>query len=155
MLEPFRIVCTAPLLFAALPIKVPRSEIRNVMGPGRAELASAVASQNIAVTGPWFTHHARRPTEIFDFEICLPVASPVAPAGRMQPREWPAMTVAQAIYQGGYEGLGAAWGDFLAQVKAAGHDTADNLWERYLTGPESGPDPAKWQTELNRPLLLA
>ncbi len=28
-----------------------------------------------------------------------------------------------------------------------------DLWECYAAGPESGPDPAKWRTELNRPLL--
>ena len=27
------------------------------------------------------------------------------------------------------------------------------LWERYLVGPESGPDAANWRTELNKPLV--
>src|SRR3982074_1586954 len=44
---------------------------------------TAVPTKNIVVTGPWFTHHVRNPSKIFDFEICLPVATPVAPAGRM------------------------------------------------------------------------
>jgi hypothetical protein len=59
------------------------------MGTGLAELKAAVATQNIVVTGPWFTHHVRNPSKIFDFEICLPVATPVAPAGRMRPGQWP------------------------------------------------------------------
>ena len=34
-----------------------------------------------------------------------------------------------------------------------GLKTSDDLWECYLAGPESGPDPACWRTQLNRPLL--
>ncbi len=37
-------------------------------------------------------------------------------------------------------------------VKANGHRAAQDLWESYLAGPESGPDPAGWRTELSRPL---
>ena len=33
-----------------------------------------------------------------------------------------------------------------------GHRPAEDLWERYVKGPESGPDPAAYRTELNRPL---
>ena len=29
---------------------------------------------------------------------------------------------------------------------------APDLWECYVAGPESNPDPATWRTELNRPL---
>jgi len=31
-------------------------------------------------------------------------------------------------------------------------ETFQDLWEVYVAGPESGPDPATWRTELNRPL---
>jgi hypothetical protein len=37
-------------------------------------------------------------------------------------------------------------------MKAKGHAAAEDLWENYLSGPESGPDSSQWQTELNRPL---
>ena len=155
MIEPLRIVRTPAQLMASIPIEVSRDDIRKVMGPGLGELKAAVAAQNISVTGPWFTHHFRTPGEIFDFEICLPVASPVVPAGRMKPGQLPAMTVAQTVYYGGYEGLGAAWGEFMVAIKTGGHNTAESLWERYLVGPEASANPASWQTELNRPLIGA
>jgi effector-binding domain-containing protein len=153
MIEPPRIIRTTPQLTALIPIKVPREDIRKVMGPGLAELKAAVAAQNIAVTGPWFTHHVRNPGEIFDFEICLPVAAPVVPADRMRPGQWPAINVAQTTYHGNYEGLGTAWGEFMKWIKAAGHNTAEDLWERYVIGPEASADSAAWRTELSRPLL--
>ena len=61
--------------------------------------------------------------------------------------------MARTIFHGGFEGLGAAWGEFSDWVTANGHTPAEDLWEVYVTGPESGPDPTTWRTELNRPLI--
>lgn len=41
---------------AVIRLTVPRSEIRNVMGPGIRELLETVAAQGVTPTGPWFTH---------------------------------------------------------------------------------------------------
>ena len=37
-------------------------------------------------------------------------------------------------------------------ITAQGHMPGEDLWERYVAGPESNPDPATWRTELNWPL---
>ena len=155
MIEPLRVIKTAPQLTAFIPIRVPREEIGKVMGSGLAELKAAVAAQNIAVVGPWFTHHVRNPGEVFDFEICLPVAAAVAPANRVKAGQWPAMNIAQTTYHGGYEGLGAAWGEFIGVIRAAGHKTADGLYESYAVGPELSSDPLAWRTVLSKELLEA
>lgn len=152
MIDTPEIVQTDRQLAATLHIVVAREEIGSVMGPGIGEVMATIAAQGLAPTGPWFTHHRRRPTETFDFEICVPVAAPVAPGGRVQPGEWPAMKVARTVYHGPYEGLGEAWGDFIGWIEENGHQTTDELWECYLVGPESGADPAAWRTQLNRPL---
>jgi effector-binding domain-containing protein len=153
VIEPLRILQTTPQLTASIPLRVPREEIRHVMGPGLAELKAAVAAQNVAITGPWFTHHFRNPGEVFDFEICLPVATSVAPVGRVKPAQWSAMTIVQTTYQGGFEGLGNAWGEFIGLIKAAGHKTVDGLYESYAIGPEVSPDPSVWRTVLSKELL--
>jgi effector-binding domain-containing protein len=113
---------------------------------------AAIAAQGVAPAGPWFTHHLKVPDETFDFEIGVPVAASVAPAGRVQPGELPAATVARTVYHGPYEGLATAWGQFMAWIDARGHAPAPDLWECYVAGPEASPDPANWRTELNRPL---
>ena len=64
-----------------------------------------------------------------------------------------AMTVARAVWSGGYEGLAGAWGELLGRLDASGLRTADDLWERYLVGPEAAASPADYRTELNRPLV--
>jgi effector-binding domain-containing protein len=90
--------------------------------------------------------------DVFDFEIGVPVKTPVSPVGRVQAGQLPAATVARTVYQGPYEGLGSAWEEFVAWIAAEGHTPAADLWECYVAGPESNPDPATWRTELNRPL---
>jgi effector-binding domain-containing protein len=137
---------------AVIRLTVPRAEIRHVMGPAMQEVMAAVAAQAIAPAGPMFSYHFRMDPEVFDFEVGVPVAAPVAPAGRVQPGALPATRVARTVYHGPYEALGRAWGEFGAWIEANGHKPRPDLWECYVAGPESSPDPASWRTELNRPL---
>ena len=152
MLDEPRIVQTEARPIAVIHLTVPRAQIREVMGPAHRELMAAVAAQGIAPAGPWFTHHLRIDPAIFDFEIGVPVASPVAAAGRMEASELPSAIVARAVYQGPYEGLASAWAELEAWIAAAGHTPAADLWETYVAGPESSPDPVRWRTALERPL---
>ena len=152
MLDKPQIAQTAAQPTAIIRLTIPRAEIRNVMGPGIAELMAAVAAQGIAPAGPWFTHHLRMDPDTFDFEIGVPVAAPVSAVGRVKASQLPAATVARTVYHGAYEGLPSAWGEFIAWITAAGHTPGPDLWECYVAGPESNSDPATWRTELNRPL---
>lgn len=140
-----------PMAFIRL--TVPRSEIRTVMGPAITEVFSVLAAQGIAPAGPWFTHHMCRPTDVFDFEACVPVAQAVTASGRVQPGELPARAkVARTVFHGDYEGLGDAWGKFMQWIEENGYTGEEDLWECYTVGPEAGPDSSAWRTELNKPL---
>jgi effector-binding domain-containing protein len=153
MIDAPRIVQTAAVPMAFIPLTVPRSQIQSVMGPGLGEVMAALRAQGITPAGPWFTHHLRMDPGFFDFEICVPVSSPVRAAGRVQPGTLAAATVARTIHHGPYEGLGAAWQALRDWVAAGGRKAAPSLWEVYLTDPGASPDPASWRTELNQPLL--
>jgi len=153
MIEPPQVVQTTSQPTAFIHLVVPCDEIQDVMGPTISEVYAAIAAQGIASAGPWFNHHLRRPTDTFDFEVSVPVSTPIATAGRVQPGEWPAMRVVRTVYHGGYEGLGEAWSEFLDWIEQNALKTNDDLWEAYLVGPESGPDPANYRTQLSRPLL--
>lgn len=152
MLDKPQILDSAEQLTATISLTVPREEIRNVMGPGIGEVFKVLAAQGVAPAGPWFTHHRRRPAETFDFDICVPVATPVSAAGRVRPGRLPAARVARTTYKGPYEGLGAAWGEFCNWIEFNGHAPRADLWEQYLVGPETGCDPSDYVTELNQPL---
>ena len=137
---------------AVIRIKVPRAEMMKVMGPAMREVKEAAAAQGVAAAGPLFSHHFRMDPEVFDFEVGVPVAEPVQSDGRLEAGTLPAMRVARTVYHGGYEGLGAAWGEFKKWIAEQKVQTRGDLWEVYVKGPESGNDPQEWQTELNWPL---
>lgn len=153
MIDEPSIVQTSAQVTAVVRIKIPRSEIQAVMGVGRDELMAALAAQGIRSVGPWFTHHFVMDPEVFDIEIGVPVDREVSAVGRVAPGRLPSTEVARTIYHGPYEGLGAAWSEFDTWITSKGRRTAEGLWEVYVTGPETTPDPSGWQTELNRPLV--
>ena len=153
MLDTPQIVQTTAQPAAIIRLTIPRKEIRSVMGPGIAEVLAAVAAQGMAPAGPIFSHHLRMDLASFDFELGVPVPAPVSPTGRVTAGQLRAATVARTVYHGPYEGLGPAWGEFEAWIVAEGHTPAPDLWECYVAGPASNPDPATWRTELNRPLI--
>ncbi len=148
-----RIVDAPAVRTAAIHVIVPRERIQEAMGPAIQELFGTVTAQGVGITGPWFTLHHRRPTDTFDFDVCVPVATAVTPAGRVRPGERRAARVARAVHEGDYDGLGAAWGAFQQWLDANGQRTADDFWETYLVGPEAGNDATKYRTQLDRPLL--
>lgn len=153
MLDTPHISQTTARLTAIIHLTIPRNEMQHVFGPSITELMTTLAAQGIAPAGPVFAHHLRRPADTFDFELSVPVTVPVVATGRVKPSQWPAMKVARTVYTGPYEGLPAAWGEFMDWIEANGHTPAPDLWECYVTGPQSSPDSATWRTELNQPLI--
>jgi effector-binding domain-containing protein len=153
MLEAPQIVQSTAQLTAFIPLTIPRHEIQNVMGPAMGELMATIAAQGIAPVGPVFSHHLKMTPDMFDFEVSVPIATPVVATGRVKSGQMAPRKVARTIYQGPYEGLGLAWGEFNDWIAIKGFKADIDLWECYLTNPNSNPDPSTFRTELNRPLL--
>lgn len=152
MIDAPQITETTEQTAAVIHLRIPREEIPEVFGAVVEELIGTLADQGVTATGPLFAHHLRMDPETFDFEVGVPVAEEVSEAGRVKPGTLPAARVARTVYHGPYEGLHGAWGEFDAWMDENGLVQAANLWERYVEGPYSSPDPAEWRTELNRPL---
>jgi len=147
------IVTTEPILIAKLYAKIPTREIQSEMGRLLQELSAELKKQRIPPTGPWFTHHLKRPGEYFDFEVCFPVATAIEASGRVEPGEWPAMKMVRTVYHGSYEGLAPGWGDFMSEIERMGLRVSPEIWEVYKTGPDTESNSEKWQTELNRAIV--
>lgn len=152
MIDTPQIVQTTALDAAVIHLTIPREQMQHVMGPAIGEIMSTLVAQNIRPTGPLFCHHLRMAPEIFDFEVSVPVSSAITAAGRVKPSQLASRKALRTVYTGGYESLGPAWGEFMDWIEKNGHQPADDLWEVYLVGPETSPDPANWKTELNQPL---
>jgi effector-binding domain-containing protein len=148
MLDELTIANTKALPAAVIRMKIKKEEIRTVMDPAMQELLALIPTGAITPAGRIFSHHFKTDAAHFDFEVGIPVTGAVKAIGRVSAGTLPAKRVIRTIYHGGYEGLGAAWGAFDAQVKGRGERTTGEFWEIYETGPESGPDEGKWRTEL-------
>ena len=152
MLETPHIIQTDEQLTAVIHLTVARTEISTVMGPAIAEIIAALTAQGSAPAGACFSYHWKRPRDMFDFEVGFPLHQPINPVGRVKMSQLPAAKVVRTLYRGGYEGLGAAWGEFCAWIEDKGLSAQESLWESYTGGPASSADPDQWCTELNRPL---
>ncbi|MEX2122824.1 MAG: GyrI-like domain-containing protein [Woeseia sp.] len=137
---------------AYIHLTIPRDKMPEVMGPAVEEVISTVAGQGVEATGAVFAHHLKMDPKTFDFEVGVPVSAPVAPSGRVEPGKRPVTRVAQTVYHGPYDGLPGTWGKFHDWLENSGHKWAPDIWECYVVHPGSEPDPANWQTQLNRPL---
>ena len=152
MLDKPYVTLTEEQLTAVVHLRVSRDEIKDVMDVAIQEVLSALAAEGVKPTGPCFSFHFKRPTDTFDFEVGFPVGSAVVPRGRVKMSTLPAGMVACKVYRGPYEGLGAAWGQLFAWMESERLSGKGSLWESYVSGPESTPDPQNWRTELNCPL---
>lgn len=152
MIDPPVLEQSAGQQTAVIRLTIPREAMRTTMAPAHEELMAAVAAQRLEPAGCWFTHHLRMDPQLFDFEIGVPVSAPITPAGRVTPGSLPLGPIAKTTYRGAYEGLRAAWAEFDAWLLAEGRMARPDIWECYVTGPESGPDSSLWCTELSREL---
>jgi len=153
MLTPPQILTTPAEPAAVIRLTIPRDQIQQVMGPAIHEVIAAVQAQGIGPAGPVFSRHFCIDPAIFDFEVGVPVSGIVKPTGRVYAGELPAVKVIRTVYQGPYEKLGPAWGEFVGMLERRSDlKLRAGYWERYVYGPESSPDPSQWKTELNRVL---
>ena len=152
MIETPFITETTAYTTACIHLVILRAEMRHAFGPAIDALVATLSEQGLSPASPAFAHHFKITPDTFDFEVGFATTAPIMPAGRVNPGHAPAMKVARTVYHGPYEGLPAAWGEFDAWMQAHGLTQAEDLWEHYVTGPHTSPDPTTWRTELTQPL---
>jgi effector-binding domain-containing protein len=116
----------------------------------------------VAAAFALYTRIAESPEPEADLEIGFPVAAPLTvqlgdepgevEGLRVVPSELPAGAVAVTSHVGPYDGLGEAWGRFMAEISALGHSPSSPFWESYVTEPSPDIDPATLRTDLFCPV---
>ncbi|WP_165232644.1 GyrI-like domain-containing protein [Aquisphaera insulae] len=137
---------------AVIRMTVPQRELPTVMKPAIDELLAVLKAQGVRPAGPLFNHYLSMDGGLFEFETGYPIDTPIEPSGRVSPGELPAAKVARTVHFGPYENLRHAWAVLDSLVRAEGLTPVGGIWESYQVGPESGPDPSQWRTELNQPI---
>lgn len=153
VLEAPDIVQTEARPAATVRLVVSRGEVSQAMDAAIHEVLQALAAQHVPPAGPLFAHHARIEPEVFVFDVGFPVRTAITPAGRVENTTVPAARAARTVYTGPYEGLAAAWGEFMQWVCAQGHTPGPDAWEVYAYGTERTQDASRYRTELFRPLV--
>jgi len=149
MIEDLEVLQTESESAAVIHLTIPRSEMRGKFPEAIHEILDALKEQGLTPAGPPYARHFRFDPATFDFEIGFPVRGEVAPDGRVGAGELPAAKVVRTVYHGAYDGLPDAWKAFQERVRADGHRVGAEFRERYVKGPEAGPDPEAWRTELS------
>ncbi len=148
-ISPPEVISTTVVITAVIPLLIPCQDMGKYMDPAIQEVIKTIMGQGHRITGPLFSFHKRRPSDIFDFEIGFPVSQAVRPAGRVINSALPAVKVVRSVYQGPYDGLGPAWGEMEAWVRKQGIEESGRFWECYLNNPDEVKDPKDYRTELN------
>ena len=130
----------------------PMSELGNVMGELFGEVHGYVQGNGGEIAGMPLAIYHSPPGETIDFECAIPVASPMAGAGRVQAGELPAGTAATVTHLGPYDGLGATWSVLTAWMESEDLEGAGAPWEVYQTDPGAEPDPSRWRTDIFFPV---
>ncbi len=112
-------------------------------------LATVVAEQGVAITGPAFALYHGPPTDQIDLEVGFPTDRAVEPAGDVVAGTLPAGRVARLVHLGSYDTLVSSWGRLGAWMGEQGLTPGPVLWEVYVTEPSPDMDPADLRSELN------
>ena len=114
-----------------------------------SSLATAIAEQGVAITGPAFALYHGPPTDQIDLEVGFPTDRAVEPAGDVVAGTLPAGRVARLVHLGSYDRLVASWERLGSWMGEHGLTPGPLLWEVYVTEPSPDMDPAELRSELN------
>jgi effector-binding domain-containing protein len=113
---------------------------------------AAVARSGGHPAGPPFTKYTAYSETSVEFETGVPVATPFAGVDDVVPGEIGGCEAAVALHVGPYDAIGATYGALQAWIEARGRTPSKVMWERYLSDPQTDPDPSTWRTEVVWPL---
>lgn len=111
----------------------------------RAIPESAARIPQGLITGPVVAVY-RSPGPRFDVTVGFPVSADPGVAD-LEVVELPAGAALRVVHRGAYEGLRDAYAALEGALAERGA-ALTTTWERYVSGPNDGPDPAAWVTEV-------
>jgi len=119
------------------------------------ELSSTLTAQEVATTGPpggviandFFSD------ERGDLTIFIPVADPIRPVGRVEPRSLPAVELATIVHVGSHGDIDRAYGSLATYVTDHALGVEGPIRERYLVGRLDTIDDTAWRTEIGWPIF--
>ena len=127
-------------------------KIAQIMGPLFGELYGYIKAQGQRPAGMPLTIYHSMDGNTVELECAMPVASPLAGAGRIQAGELPCGTMASITHMGPYDDLPATWAALTEWMNSEGLEAGGAPWEVYVTDPGAEPDKSKWRTDIFFPV---
>lgn len=152
----FAVTSLSAAPFAYVERTAPVAEIPKAMGEGFAALAAMFAKARARMAGPPLAHYLTFDGRSTRFELGFPVRAedePALKAAGASIGETPKGEVMQALHVGPYDEVPKVYDALLAEMKARGLEGATDMWERYLSPPETPAEDIR--TEVIWPLKKA
>ncbi|HSP75855.1 MAG TPA: GyrI-like domain-containing protein [Cryobacterium sp.] len=127
-------------------------ELTEFMGRALGTAATAIDKQGAHPAGPPISMYHGSPTDIVDITAGFPVAQPVTPTPGVVIETLPGGPAIEAIHTGPYDTLTETYAELTTWVAEQKLNLSPDMWEEYVVGPDTEPDPAKWQTRIVFPL---
>lgn len=148
----FEIAVFSPQVTAAVRAVVPMAELAGFFARAFTEVLATATGQGVPIAGPAFALYHGRPIDKVDLEAGFVVGGAVRPAGEVVAGSLPAGRAVVTMHIGRYEDMPATYDALLSWMAEQGLNPAPDMWEEYLDGPNSEPDPAKWRTRIVWPI---
>jgi effector-binding domain-containing protein len=113
-----------------------------------AELTNHGASP----VGPPIALYHGAPTDTVDVTAGFPVAQPWSQSSGIVAVSLPGGAAIETTHVGPYDTMTETYQQLTEWMKAQKLIPAVDMWEEYLVGPDTEPDPAKWRTRIVYPL---
>ncbi|RBP67295.1 effector-binding domain-containing protein [Brevibacterium sanguinis] len=132
----------------------PIDELPSLFDRTFAGLFPALEEASVDMIGPALALYTRQPSDSVDIQVGVPVSAGLPRSldlgGGLTavPSELPAGSVAAISHIGGFDGLSAAWGGFMDEIRSAGLHPGLPFFEVYVTEPGPDVDPATLRTDL-------
>ncbi|POH62509.1 AraC family transcriptional regulator [Cryobacterium zongtaii] len=114
--------------------------------------AAAMAAQGLTPAGPPLALYHGMPTDTVDVTAGFPIAGPAHGTADVVVTELPAGSAIASVYTGPYDGMTRTYDEIAAWLREQNLTPGMDMWEEYLSDPETNPDPATWQTRIVFPL---
>ena len=132
--------------------RVKMADLTEYFGRAFTTSAAALAEQGLAPAGPPLALYHGMPTDTVDVTAGFPIAGPAHGTSDVVVTELPAGDAITGIYTGPYDGMTRTYDEIAAWLQEHNLTPGTDMWEEYLSDPETDPDPATWRTRIVFPL---
>jgi len=149
--EPTLVHCTEQPT-AVLREKVGMDSLTEFFGRAFGTVVEEAKRQRVQLTGPPFALYRGMPTDTVDVEAGFPIPGNLSDTETVVAGVLPETDAFEALHTGPYDTLGETYTAIHDRIRAAGRTPSEAMWEFYLNGPSTEPDPLKWQTRVVWPV---